>query len=632
MNDDLKIGIVDEPINSGRQDTLDLNRHADALTQFIRSCATPLTIGIQGEWGSGKTSLINSIWDQLAADSSVKQIWINSWENALLCTPEQTLVKITSEIFQELLKADVDKNRREKISNAASSVFKNALRVGAAVSLGAKAADIASEILDAEEKNGIKILRQNLVDLVEDIRSRDTNAHERVVVYIDDLDRLDPRNAVIILELLKNIFSVPHCVFVLAIDYQVVVKGLEGKFGPQTEDNEWEFRAFFDKIIQLPFMMPTGQYNIPNYITNLLKAVGYECADEIDHDILLSIVRNTTGGNPRALKRLANSVALIQIFDQSRSNELQSALTGKQKAESVLALLALQIAYPDIYDLLSQHPDIRCWDQSLAYSITGGKEESDDSFARDLELASQTDDFDEVWEQALYRICYPKPRYRARVASISQILGTLVNDVLKIPDGRLTLEIEQLLRKTSVTNVTSSIKSQASNGSWKTQEEKDEANELWNMMLDKLQTTQIFSKGSRSGSSGVIRLTDKRFPLATFVISQNKLGISLWINRGSIEENLSLFDALYSQREPIEAKSGLRFSWVRKDTSKRQVISLQDDACQLFNSKHYAGNRQVPERDGWATLLSWIESVGPAAEAAFISMLESAVPRNQKGD
>ena len=81
---------------------------------------------------------------------------------------------------------------------------------------------------------------------------------------MDDLDRIEPKNAVAVLELLKNIFSVPKCIFILAIDYQVVVKGLEHKFGKQTPENEWEFRAFFDKIIQLPFMMPMGQYNIGN--------------------------------------------------------------------------------------------------------------------------------------------------------------------------------------------------------------------------------------------------------------------------------------------------------------------------------------------------------------------------------
>ena len=47
--------------------------------------------------------------------------------------------------------------------------------------------------------------------------------------HVDDLDRIEPKDAVQILELLKNI-SVPGCVFIY-IDYQVVVKGLEHKFG-----------------------------------------------------------------------------------------------------------------------------------------------------------------------------------------------------------------------------------------------------------------------------------------------------------------------------------------------------------------------------------------------------------------
>ena len=97
-----------------------------------------------------------------------------------------------------------------------------------------------------------------------------TNPYEKIIIYVDDLDRIEPKDAVQILELLKNIFSVPGCIFILAIDYQVVVKGLEHKFGKQTPENEWEFRAFFDKIIQLPFMMPMGQYDIGNYVTSLL--------------------------------------------------------------------------------------------------------------------------------------------------------------------------------------------------------------------------------------------------------------------------------------------------------------------------------------------------------------------------
>lgn len=48
------------------------------------------------------------------------------------------------------------------------------------------------------------------------------------------MDRLEPVVAVQILSLLKNLFDVPDCVFILAIDYEVVEKGLEKKFGKPT--------------------------------------------------------------------------------------------------------------------------------------------------------------------------------------------------------------------------------------------------------------------------------------------------------------------------------------------------------------------------------------------------------------
>ena len=122
--------------------------------------------------------------------------------------------------------------------------------------------------------------------MINDISERPTNPYKRIIVYVDDLDRIEPKNAVAILELLKNIFSVPNCVFILAIDYQVVVKGLEHKFGKQTPENEWEFRAFFDKIIQLPFMMPMGQYNIGKYVNSLLSGIGFVDEDGLNEQVL----------------------------------------------------------------------------------------------------------------------------------------------------------------------------------------------------------------------------------------------------------------------------------------------------------------------------------------------------------
>ena len=258
------VGIVDEAVGQGGEDALKISSYKDALVDFVKKTETTMTIGVQGEWGSGKTSLLNQIWNDLEQfnknDDSIddfKQIWINSWEHSLLCSPEECLMKIINEIILELLDADDDKKRSEKITKGVSNIMKGALRIGSSLTLGAAGVDAVDDIF-SKSSNSIKELREQLKNLVGDIKTLETNKYGKVVIYVDDLDRIDPKNAVSILELLKNIFNIKDCVFILAIDYQVVVKGLVGKFGEPTPENEWEFRAFFDKIIQLPFSMPMG--------------------------------------------------------------------------------------------------------------------------------------------------------------------------------------------------------------------------------------------------------------------------------------------------------------------------------------------------------------------------------------
>ena len=53
--------------------------------------------------GSGKTSLLNQIKEELSSSKEIRQIWINSWENSLMVTPEQCLIKIINEIIDEIL-------------------------------------------------------------------------------------------------------------------------------------------------------------------------------------------------------------------------------------------------------------------------------------------------------------------------------------------------------------------------------------------------------------------------------------------------------------------------------------------------------------------------------------------------
>jgi len=461
---DVVMGVIDEPIDSKERDALDIQKHSDALIKFIRQSATPLTIGIQGEWGSGKTSLLNAIKQELSSDPHIKQIWINSWENSLLATPEESLIKIINEIIGELLTSDGDKERKDKIMSAAGTVFKGALRIGANMTLGAVGEGIANELMAGADKNGIKELRNNLIDLVSEIRDRPSNPFKKIVIYVDDLDRVEPKDAVKILELLKNIFSVPSCVFVLAIDYQVVVKGLEHKFGKQTAANEWEFRAFFDKIIQLPFMMPMGQYDIGQYVTQLLIEIKFVADNDFDKNVVKDAILRTIGGNPRSIKRLINSLSLIALFSDTKRElglsvsepDQDNEIDATQKKLLLFALLCIQIAYPQIYSLLIREPDFTSWDDEFAFLETEKAEEKDkETFDRDLAIVSKAEYCDEDWEQSLFRICYIRPRLRSRFRDISLFLNFIKTELFRDNLSELGSVIAEILDETSVTNVTS---------------------------------------------------------------------------------------------------------------------------------------------------------------------------------
>ena len=460
INKDLKYGIVDEALPQGQEDSLDVTKYTKSLVKFIKYTDTPMTIGVQGSWGSGKTSLLNQIWHELDQsnknDSSIKnfkQIWINSWENSLLCTPEECLLKIINRITQELIEADPDTDKKDKIQASVKNVMQGALRLTGAVALGAAGKDLADGIIN-NEANSIESLRKELDLIVKHIKDSNKNEFFRMVIYVDDLDRMNPPEAVRLLELLKNIFNLPHCVFVLAIDYQVVVKGLKEKFGPRTEDNDFEFRSFFDKIIQLPFNMPINDYKIGQYVISLLKDIGFVEESWVDGNFeehVNKFVSSTIGGNPRSIKRLINSLSLIKIL----ISEDGEASNTKKGSLIMFAIVCLQVAFPKIYELLQEESRFWDWNEELARGVTQGKEEEEKDWVKNFTTAKKKDKkFDDAWEQCLYRVCYLNKSNRARVSDISELLNYIKDEVVNSDNEELASLIEEALGETSVTSIT----------------------------------------------------------------------------------------------------------------------------------------------------------------------------------
>ncbi|MCT7518984.1 KAP family P-loop NTPase fold protein [Aliarcobacter cryaerophilus] len=475
------ISLIDNPIkklkkNDGSSnDILETETYARALAKFSTECGTPLTIGVQGEWGSGKTSMLNMMQDIIEAeeiktgrntikgDDAFKIIWVNTWEHSLLKTPEESLISVIEEIINEISLIDGSWKSAQKAKNALAMLAKSAIRVGTSVALGKEAAEEIGSSLNGQ--NSIRSLRVSLEESIRNIVNKEANNIQRFIIFIDDLDRLDPTVAVMILELLKNIFNIEHCVFVVAIDYQVVVKGLKSKFGEPNENNEWEFRAFFDKIIQLPFMMPMGDYNLENYVENLLEDISFFSKKEITvlkSSKLSKIVKLTLGSNPRALKRLINSLSLIliqkkikdQIANKIDKDLIENELIIKQL---LIAFVCLQISYPKLYNLIVKSPIFYEWDDDFIDRVTENSESENEELKHALEKVTKQyeEEFDEIWKKSIFKILWSNNWYRNRILEISRALSIIKDRVLILINSDELKEklLSETLRLTSVTSV-----------------------------------------------------------------------------------------------------------------------------------------------------------------------------------
>lgn len=423
-------------VSKGNDDPLGTSVYAAALTSFIEKCRTPMTIGVQGEWGSGKTSILNMIKEDLdTKPGQFEVIWINTWEHSILKSPEETLISVINEIIDSISSIDGKWSSATKAKQALQGVVKGVAKIGVSYVAGAAAAEAVEN--GFEGSNGIKHLRKVLRDILsETIKG---TKRSKFVIFIDDLDRLDPPVAVQVLELLKNIFDLEYCVFVLAIDYQVVVKGLKSKFGEPTDENEWEFRAFFDKIIQLPFMMPMSSYTHNNYLVNLLEEVDFlhgktinSISSKGEDSWLTNVVRFCIGYNPRSMKRLANSLSMVKLLAENRSFNLVTAeqFRDTKVKNLTLCLVCLQIAFPKVYELLQREPAfISRWNKDFVKSVTRPsfteKKYAEARNALDAAFVDEEDDWDEEWEKSLFLIVWINGWQKNRVTETSRVLSII---------------------------------------------------------------------------------------------------------------------------------------------------------------------------------------------------------------
>jgi hypothetical protein len=348
------LGLTDKPVAGIEFERLGMKDYVDAMSEFVRTCQTPMTIAIQGDWGTGKTSMMNMVKQDLSnGKMKIETRWFNTWQYAQFQEQDEIAISLLSGFMDEL--GDQARNARQALANIGKKAtgFVSGL-AKAVVDVGAGAGgDMVKDALDKlaeSEMDAAKQLRNLKKDIEESVAAvLKKSGSERMVIFIDDLDRIVPARAVEILETIKLFMDVDKCVFILAVDYHVVSKGLEQKFGITMDDMKG--KSFFDKIIQLPFNLPVAQYKIRDYMRELFKGAVDFSEDSLG--ILVRLAEYSIGTNPRSLKRLLNATQLLNIVAGKQGKLNADATANKEERQRILfAVLCLQLAYESVYGVL----------------------------------------------------------------------------------------------------------------------------------------------------------------------------------------------------------------------------------------------------------------------------------------
>lgn len=331
------MGITDMPCTSEEEDLLEISKYVKGLGKFIRECQTPMSIAIQGDWGTGKTSTLNLLKKDLEADKAtngIQCVFFNTWQYSQFNMEDSLYVSFVHNLVKQC-------GGNDEILRTVAAFGKLAFFKAVDWRFGTN----ASEILDGFEK-AKKDQMESVSKLQEDFAKLVKKTGKRLVIFIDDLDRLNPEVAVELLEIIKLFVNVENSIFVLAIDYEVVVKGVRKKYGENL--SEEKCRNFFDKIIQLPFKMPVERYNLTELVRKAVQEQTHMTDEGVN--IVAEFISDVMGTNPRTFKRLVNAFFLINSVNEigeeaeSKTKEINDVL--------VFCSLCIQMCLPKLYELM----------------------------------------------------------------------------------------------------------------------------------------------------------------------------------------------------------------------------------------------------------------------------------------
>lgn len=354
--------LPDEPVIGHTQDELGMRPFSEIVAGAAWGTTGPFTIGVFGKWGEGKTSVLKQAKSLIeAAHPKAVTVWFNAWQYD---HEEHPLFPLALTIGERLLALEADEMAgklepwRKAFRGVGASLL--ALAYGIKVKFPGLELDF-KKAFDAlatlEDAGGSATLPPSLyyqafasLGMLAARASQCADAPP-IVVFIDDLDRCLPEQALRVLQGIRLVLSQPGFIFVLALHREPLERHLAKRFGElDMREPERCARAFLDKSIQLGLPLPGHARRFDVYVNRLLDAKALRGNPDVATALraLVPVIGTFLDSNPRRFVRLTNNLIVDHVLLQGSSEDLPSDWLGLCAVARLLREVLGDVLYEEL--------------------------------------------------------------------------------------------------------------------------------------------------------------------------------------------------------------------------------------------------------------------------------------------
>jgi predicted KAP-like P-loop ATPase len=325
--------VADQPITKIADDQFGRGEFASRIASVISSLKdkSSIVVSVNAPWGEGKSSVLNMVEEELNRLGNSLIIRFNPWR---FSDEEQLLRKYFKALSTKLGKS---LSRGKELAEALNA-YSDAITPLAELTL-----PIGGKILGELSKklSGRLAKAADLEELKDKIEKYLSAEKKRIVIFMDDIDRLDSREIQAVFRLVKLTADFPYTAYVLAFDEEMVAASLAEQFGGKEVG-----RRFIEKIVQVPLPVPPAGPRILramglNGVEAALSSIEVVLTEEEAEQFVTVFDKSFRQmlSSPRAVKRYSNML-----------NFALPILKGEVNMLDLIIIEGVRAFFPTVYE------------------------------------------------------------------------------------------------------------------------------------------------------------------------------------------------------------------------------------------------------------------------------------------